>query len=91
MPVSRQQGNHSGCGCVTVASTGPVVWGDLQDLHSRTEEIIYLMDSADSSICSPSMGLLCMLGRAAVGLFAGASRKALLGIPIVSRLMDRDQ
>ena len=50
----------------------------------------HLMRSADSSICSPSMGLLCMPGEA-VGLFAGARRKALWGIPIVSRLMDRDQ
>ena len=32
-----------------------------------------------------------MPGEAASGLFAGASRKALLGIPMLSRLMDRDQ
>lgn len=51
----------------------------------------HLMGSADSSICSPSMGLLCVPAEAATGLFAGASRKALFGIPIVSRLMDRDQ
>ena len=49
------------------------------------------MGSADSSICSPSMGLLCMPDEAAIGLLAGASRKALCGIPILSRLMDRDQ
>ena len=51
----------------------------------------HLTDVAASSICSPSTGLLCMTLEAAVGLFAGARRKVLLGIPMVSRLIERDQ
>ncbi len=51
----------------------------------------HLTGVAASSISSPSMGLLCMTIGAAVGLFAGARRKVLLGIPMVSRLIERDQ
>jgi len=51
----------------------------------------HLTGCAASSICSPSMGLLCMTVEEAVELFAGARRKALLGIPMVSRLIERDK